>query len=570
MRKYFHHTDCSSVPVELLQTLLAETNIHRWLQTLTSFIEDQFPEVRVAVFTYSPDTGTLSPTSHPSIYFHKFDPDFSIPIQPEGLTASQAAYYKKMIWTKDIRNNPASVDYQTIIDQYQLRGILSMPILSSRGELLGAFGFYYSKVLEELPPEYKFFEILTNLTALTLERNFSEKRTKSILAELQASQERLNLALQSQTMGVWDWYVQTDRLIWDKTMFEILGMDASQSLGSFADLEKRIHPDDLEPCLTAIRKAFEHGVFDHQFRIIRQNEVRYVASVGYVARDENGEPVRMTGLNWDVTDKVIANKKIEQERAKAIANSKMASLGEMASGVAHEINNPLTIILNRANQLKSRLQNPDFEKDWALLEIGKIENTVERIAKIIRGLRAFSRNADNDPMISCEFTSIVDETLELCREKFKRFGILFEINGSHESFSLRCRPSQISQVLLNLFNNSFDAIVNSQKPWIELSISLGRGTACVRITDSGHGIPTHIADKMMDPFFSTKEVGRGTGLGLSISRGIIEEHGGRLWYDRENEHTSFVLEIPIEEVTAKPIRGASTSLSQRELHSIKL
>jgi C4-dicarboxylate-specific signal transduction histidine kinase len=228
--------------------------------------------------------------------------------------------------------------------------------------------------------------------------------------------------------------------------------------------------------------------------------------------------------------------------------------------VAHEINNPLTIILNRANQLKARLQKDQFEKEWALGELAKIENTVERIAKIIRGLRAFSRNADTDPMISCELNAILEETLELCRERFKRYGITLSIHGFQNTLSLKCRPSQISQVLLNLFNNSFDAIVNTQNPWIELNISVEGSLLRLRITDSGHGIPSQIAEKMMDPFFSTKEVGRGTGLGLSISRGIMEDHGGRVWYDRDHPHTSFVLEMPYEEILTSPhLSGSAQS-----------
>lgn len=556
-------TDCNSVPVELLQKLLAESNIHRLLETITSHIEKLFPEVRVAIFTYDPKENRLSPASSPSLPFFQVDPEFSMEVRADGVTSSQAAYFKKLIWNSNIQSIPGSSQYDQFIKKFnfQFRGVISLPVLSARNELLGVFTFFYEKDLVELPKEIDFFRALTNLAALTLERYLTQKKTKAILAELEASQERLNLALRSQKMGVWDWYIQTDHLIWDETMLKIFGISPADTSGSLSDLESRVHPDDWEGTLKAIEKTFKgDNVFEHQFRIYRNGEIRYVAAVGYGVRDENGEAFRMTGLNWDVTDKVIAGRKLDQERAKAIANSKMASLGEMASGVAHEINNPLTIILNRANQLKSRLQNNQFEKEWALQEISKIENTVERIARIIRGLRAFSRNSDNDPMITCDFNSILEETLELCREKFKRFGITFSIRGFQNALYLRCRPSQISQVLLNLFNNSFDAIVNTQKPWVELSLSLEKNNVLIRVTDSGHGIPKNIADRMMDPFFSTKEVGRGTGLGLSISKGIIEDHGGRFYFDKDYANTSFVIELPIEDIQ-KPVIGSTVSLN---------
>ncbi len=540
------------IPAQLIQNLLVETNITRVLENLTSFTEQTLPDVRCVLLMHDPDTEFLTLGSSPSLPFLPSDPDKRVPIRADYTVCSQAAFFKSEMLLGDLSQDSSRINDKLIqAEEHGIQAIMSLPILSTKNEVLGVFSFYFQRVLPDRPPEAALLQSLASLAAVALERYWSQRTTKNIMAELQSSQERLNLALQSQKMGVWDWYVQPDQLIWDKAIYEIFGVDKAETLGNFSDIEKLCHPEDVDSLSKAIRHVFERNApFDHQFRIIRRGEIRYIAAIGYVARDENGDPIRMTGLNWDITDKVIANRKLDQERAKAVANSKMASLGEMASGVAHEINNPLTIILNRANQLKSRLNSPDFEKEWALQELVKIENTVERIAKIIRGLRAFSRNADNDPMISCELNSIIDETLELCLEKFKRYGVNFQIKGIENLWTLRCRPSQISQVLLNLFNNSFDAIVNSIDPWIELEVSLRKGAILLRITDSGHGIPSQIADRMMDPFFSTKEVGRGTGLGLSISKGIIEEHGGRIWYDRDHANTSFVIEIPLEELNS--------------------
>jgi PAS domain S-box-containing protein len=535
--------------VPLLQSLLVESSINRILEKLTQFTEETLPEVRCILLMHDPDSGILQPGSCPSLPLMASDPEKRIDIQTDQSTCALAALRKQEVFLSDFSQDLSGANERLLEAQTQgIKAAFSMPILSTKNELLGVFSFYFNRALKEEPQETPLFQTLTALAAVALERYWSQRTTKNIMAELQASQERLNLALQSQKMGVWDWYVQADRLIWDQAIFDIFGVKKTETQGHFGDLEKLVHPEDIEPLLKAIHQVFEQNTtFDHQFRIIRRGEIRYIAAIGYVARDDNGDPMRMTGLNWDVTDKVIANKKLDQERAKAVANSKMASLGEMASGVAHEINNPLTIILNRANQLKSRIYGGEFEKEWALGELVKIENTVERIAKIIRGLRAFSRNADNDPMIHCELNPIIDETLELCLEKFKRYGVDFRIKGINHILSLNCRPSQISQVLLNLFNNSFDAIVNTTEPWIELEVSVQKGLIRMRVTDSGHGVPSHIADRMMDPFFSTKEVGRGTGLGLSISKGIIEEHGGRLWLDREQLHTSFVIEVPLDE-----------------------
>jgi PAS domain S-box-containing protein len=555
-----HSHECNSIPVGLLQRLLAESNINRILESLTHFVESTMPDVKAMLCTFDPEKKRLLPGSCPSLPIVIADLENGLPVGPHLTTSSQAAYWKTAILTRDISVDKGWEGHATAAKAIGIHAAFSIPILSTKSELLGTFTFLFAEPLTDYPVQMPLFETLTNLAAITLERYTNQRKTKAILAELQSSQERLNLALQSQKMGVWDWYVQVDRLIWDEATYELYGVKSGM-VRSLSDWERVTHPDDVESVIQSIQRVFrEGGPYEHQFRVFRFGEVRHLAAVGYVVRDSHGDPIRMTGLSWDITEKVVATKKLDQERAKAIANSKMASLGEMASGIAHEINNPLTIILNRANQLKARMVSPNFDPEWGYQELLKVEGTVERIAKIIRGLRAFSRNADNDPMISCELNSIIEETLELCREKFRLHGVTLRMKGLQHVLSLKCRPAQISQVLLNFFNNSFDAVVNSQEPWIELDACVRNQKICLRITDSGLGIPSHIADRMMDPFFSTKEVGRGTGLGLSISKGILEEHEGRVWLDREHSNTSFVIELPLEHIL-RPVKSSSIPIN---------
>jgi signal transduction histidine kinase len=109
------------------------------------------------------------------------------------------------------------------------------------------------------------------------------------------------------------------------------------------------------------------------------------------------------------------------------------------------------------------------------------------------------------------------------------------------------RPSQVSQVVLNLINNSADAIEGSPNPWIIVDVVATGTSLFLSIMDSGKGIPEEIAKKIMNPFFTTKEVGKGTGLGLSIGKGIIEGHGGKLYLDRNSPHTKFIIELPLDE-----------------------
>jgi C4-dicarboxylate-specific signal transduction histidine kinase len=227
-------------------------------------------------------------------------------------------------------------------------------------------------------------------------------------------------------------------------------------------------------------------------------------------------------------------------------SSRLASLGEMSAGIAHEINNPLTIIHGKASQLLMLVSlgkaTPQKLKD----ELTKIERTTLRIASIVRSLRIFSRKGEKDPFFEYSLHRIVEDVIELCRDRFASHGISLQLELNSEC-SVLCRQAQIGQILMNLLNNAFDAVFDQLDPWVKVKLFEKGGRAHVAVEDSGTGVPLAIRNRIMDPFFTTKDVGKGTGLGLSISRGLIEDHGGRLYLDDNSGHTCFVFELPIKE-----------------------
>lgn len=245
--------------------------------------------------------------------------------------------------------------------------------------------------------------------------------------------------------------------------------------------------------------------------------------------------------NLALKEKVL---EIESQQKKMLHNSKMAALGEMAGGVAHEINNPIAIMSGYSQMLRSAVLQKTLSNEIALNTLDKIDLTIARIIKVVRGLREFSRNGDKDEFQESFVKLIVEDTLELCVARYRNEGITLRFNEVPADLSFDCRAVQVSQVLLNLLNNAADAVKEKKEKWVEVSCQdLGK-VIHFKVRDSGDGIPGHLRQKIMQPFFSTKEPGKGSGLGLSISMGLIGDHGGRLYLDEQDPNTCFVMEIP--------------------------
>jgi signal transduction histidine kinase len=283
--------------------------------------------------------------------------------------------------------------------------------------------------------------------------------------------------------------------------------------------------------------------------------VTVLAIGGEILKLPHGEPWkaaynRLLTLTviWVTAALVLLEKRrsaqLERERLALIRSEALASLGRMAAGIAHELGNPLAALHGRLEMLEMRLGAGKVEPAELRQFTASAMATTERMIRIIRGMRTLARDASSDPLQSAAVGRLARDAAEFSRARLEKHGIELRLGTIDETLEVPCREAQIGQVLVNLLSNAVDAVADLAERWIEVAVADRRDHVEISVTDSGPGIPVPLRDQVMEPFFTTKDVGEGTGLGLSISRSILEDHDGTLSIDERCPNTRFVLSIP--------------------------
>lgn len=249
--------------------------------------------------------------------------------------------------------------------------------------------------------------------------------------------------------------------------------------------------------------------------------------------------------NTSLQEKEHFEFELEKQRVQNIQTEKLASLASLAGGVAHEINNPLAIIKGHAEIVSrelSLLKEPPLR---AIKSSKIIIDTSLRVAHIVTSLKRLTLKDSIEDLKPVNVKSILEETLTLCADQFKKEKIKIYSHIDCKQPLAMAHEVELSQTIINLLKNAFDATVNAKEKKVEISLENRRNFIVLKISDTGYGINDEVVDRIFDPFFTTKDVGAGTGLGLSVSKSNIEKFGGSLKLDRTKTDTTFIIKLPI-------------------------
>ncbi|KPY56312.1 PAS-like protein [Pseudomonas syringae pv. solidagae] len=259
--------------------------------------------------------------------------------------------------------------------------------------------------------------------------------------------------------------------------------------------------------------------------------------------DEHGKLVEVQAVGRDNTD-------VRRSRMQLNQSAKMATLGEMSTGLAHEINQPLNVMRMAVVNVLKRLGRGDVDIEYLTEKLNRIDTQVQRAARVVDHMRVFGRRSEVEEQLF-DPAQAVEGTISMLAEGMKGKGVQLRVGGMIDAVRVRGHVDQLEQVLINLMVNARDALLSRREkdrdfePWISVEAERDENIIRLAVQDNGGGIDPRLLERIFEPFFTTKPIGVGTGLGLSVSYGIVDQMGGQLSVANIGEGARFQIELPI-------------------------
>lgn len=375
-----------------------------------------------------------------------------------------------------------------------------------------------------------------------------QKRVEETLRKREAW---LDLALQAGRVGIWTWDSVNDRLEWSNGAARLYGIAEEDIPRSRSEYLARVHPDDRELVNRETQRNLAHGDrFEAEHRIVRADgTIGWVRSHGKVLRNEQGAPLALTGTVVDVSEQKALETKL-------LFADRMVSVGKLAAGVAHELNNPLGYVIGNVTLMRKQLAeldshssaSPEVSSLREAMEaaLDAIDEGSERMRDIMTNLRAFSR-PDDQRRNAIDLECIIDASIRLVANEVRHRAELITEYAPDVPLVL-ANESRLGQVFINLLVNAAHAIPESPSTRGLIRVKTHRdaqGNAVASVEDNGVGIGPDVLRRLFEPFFTTKDVGKGMGLGLAVCESIVTSLGGTIRVCSElGRGTTFSVVLP--------------------------
>jgi PAS domain S-box-containing protein len=394
-------------------------------------------------------------------------------------------------------------------------------------------------------------------------RDISSRKAAELA--LRESEERFKLVARAVSDVIWDWNLSTNKLWWSEGFKTLFGFTEDEIEPGIESWTSRLHPEDHDRVLKSIHNAIDTGLesWSDEYRFKRKDGTfAFVQDRGYIIRDRTGKGVRMVGGVSDLTEK----KKLEAQYLRA---QRMESIGTLAGGIAHDLNNVLAPILMSVELLKLDAANNPQQ----LKILDTVHTSARRGADLVRQVLTFARGLDGQ-RVAINLRHLLGDLERIVAETFPR-NVRITAEVPNNLWPIVGDPTQLHQVLLNLAVNARDAMpAGGTLTFAAANITLDAqyaGTSegaragphvVVKVTDTGTGIPVEIRDRIFEPFFTTKVVGKGTGLGLATVHAIVKSHGGFVnVYSEVGRGTTFKIYLPADEA----LRATPSEMAPVEL-----
>jgi PAS domain S-box-containing protein len=384
----------------------------------------------------------------------------------------------------------------------------------------------------EQPPLHLHISVVQDIT----ERKNAENT-------LQESEERFEHAMQATEDGLYDWNLVTNEIYYSPSWKRMLGYAYEELPNDFSVWEKLTLPEDVQRSWKMQQELInkERERFELEFKM-KHKDGHWVdiLSRANALFDDTGTAVRIVGTHVDISER----KRAEEN---ALASQKMAGIGSLAAGMAHEINSPLQLVTGLSERLTRNLKAGEVDQQQFLTDIESINKNGWRIANIIRSLLTYARKEGHE-MAPQQLNVVIENSLLLIEHQLVSWSnVSIEKELAPDLPLIHADSNSLTQVILNLLENARDAMPGGG--WIKISTAASPDgeQVVLQISDTGEGMTEELQSHIFDPFFTTKDIGKGTGLGLSIVQGIIQAHSGDIQVKSlPGKGTTFTVCLPVK------------------------